>query len=82
MGAPEPVHLGRRLANERTAQTTDPQRTECTYCGKPLGSGANRAGEVAYTPPESTGEDESRRYCSPSCFIREFERSTGIESVE
>lgn len=79
MGAPEPVHLGQRLANERTARTTEPQRTECTYCGKPLGSAEDQAGEVAYTPPASAGPTDRRRYCSPSCFIRAFERTTGIE---
>lgn len=79
MGAPEPVHLGQRLANERTAQTTEPERAECSYCTKPLGSDGDGRGEVAYTPPDNAGPARTRRYCSPSCFIRDFERSTGIE---
>ncbi len=81
MGAPEPVHLGQRLANERTAQTTEPERPECAYCGKRLDDEDAGRGEVAYTPQDS-GPARTRRYCSPSCFIREFERNSGIEPGE
>lgn len=79
MGAPEPVHRGQQLANERHAQATDQSNPSCDYCGGRLDPLTSE--EVTHTIPTADGRDAlTRRYCSPSCFIRETQEVSAIGS--
>ena len=76
MGTYDPVHSGQRTANRRTASQTN--RTTCSFCGDAIAEDGDE--RITHEIPAGESGNHSVEYCSPSCFIRQMERVSGIEN--
>ena len=78
MGVHDRTHPGHLLASQR--QTDQPSdHSTCGFCGTTIDD--ERPSErVEHVLPAGGGNDErTDQYCSPSCFVRQMERVSGIE---
>ena len=78
MGTYDPVHSGQRTARRQTANQS--HRTTCSFCGHDIADHGDE--RITHEIPAGDGTERSVEYCSPSCFIREMERVSGIENCQ